>query len=255
VRVLSNLAEFFCLSQHDLTTLSYGKRTPSTERATRRTVFLLEAEKLTEWRPLAPRIRKRGSVPIIYGLSKKGLDLVVSENLSTAATKVFKPNSDTLLPHEYEISVFHRRLKELCEKYSWKLYWQQRDLKCSVNPDACFGITAERGTFWYFLEVEKTKPGGWKNGESKIMRHLGRYYGYFGSDRCEREWANFRKFRVIIVQRNEERRANLLRALAGKYPHRMFWLTTEDLYKKDIGAEIFKTPKDFDSACYSFQTL
>src|SRR6266478_3209584 len=76
IKALRSLAEYFCLCQRDLTALSYGKNTPSTERAMRRTLSLLEAEKLTDWRPLAPRTRKRGSVPIIYGLTQKGVALV-----------------------------------------------------------------------------------------------------------------------------------------------------------------------------------
>jgi len=219
----------------------------------RRTISLLEAEKLTDWRALAPRTRKRGSVPIIYGLTKKGVALVEEEGLSTTATKVFKPNSDTLLPHEYEISVFHLRLKALCEQRGWKLYWQQRDLKCRVNPDALIGITDEkRNTWWYFLEIEKTKPGNFRNGESKIMRNLRKYYAYFNTDQCEKEWGNFRKFRVIVVQRMQDRRANLLRALEAKCQHRMFWLTTERSYREDIGGGIFLTPKDYNTESYSF---
>lgn len=218
----------------------------------RRTISLLEAEKLTDWRALAPRVRKRGSVPIMYGLTHKGVALVEAESLSTAATKIFKPNSDTLLPHEYEISIFHLRLRALCAERGWKLYWQQRDLKCGVNPDALIGITDEKAsTWWYFLEIEKTKPGNFRNGESKIMRNLGKYYSYFNSDQCQKEWGNFKKFRVIVVQRTEERRSNLLGALENKYKHRMFWLTTEPLYRADIGGKIFFTPKDHTEA-YSF---
>ena len=200
-------------------------------------------------------MRKRGNLPSIHGLSLKGVQKVEALGYTTAATKIFKPNSDTLLPHEYEISVFHLRLKALCDEHRWGLYWQQRDLRCGVNPDACFGITTPTGTLWYFLEMEKTKPGGWKNGESKIMRTLGRYYAYFDSNVCETDWANFRKFRVIVIQRNQERRANLLKALALKHAHRMFWLTTEDLYKSDIGGEIFKTPRDFETMSYSFRSV
>jgi hypothetical protein len=241
------------LCQRDLTALSYGKNTPSTERAMRRTVFLLEAEKLTDWRPLAPRTRKRGSVPIIYGLTPKGVALVTEEGLSTKATKVFKPNSDTLLPHEYEITAFHLHLKAFCETRGWKLYWQQRDLKCTVNPDALFGITdAQQNTWWHFLEIEKTKPGNFRNGQSKLMRNAGIYHSYFNTDLCEREWRNFRKFRVVIVQRNDERRTNLLRALEAKIKHRMFWLTTESKYREDIGSKIFLTPKDYQTESYAF---
>jgi hypothetical protein len=32
----------------------------------------------------------------------------------------------------------------------------------------------------------------------------------------------------------------------------MFWLATEESYKKDISVAIFKTPKDHAAASYSF---
>ena len=106
---------------------------------------LLEQEGLTDWRLLTTRVRKRGNLPSVHGLSLKGVQKVEGLGYTTPATKIFKPNSDTLLPHEYEISVFHLHLKALCDERRWELYWQQRDLKCGVNPDACFGITTLSG--------------------------------------------------------------------------------------------------------------
>jgi hypothetical protein len=99
--------------------------------------------------------------------------------------------------------------------------------------------------------VEKTKPGNFRDGESKIIRNLGKYYAYFDTDKCEKEWANFRKFRVIVTLRNDERRRNLLKELEGKYKNRMFWLTPEELFREDIGAAIFQTPRDFATTAYS----
>lgn len=223
----------------------------------RRTISLLEKEGLVEWRGLIPRIRRRGSPPLIYGLTHKGVLKVKDEGLSTPATKIFKPNSDTLLPHEYEITRFHLYVERLCKDHGLPLYWQQRDMKCTINPDALFAITDPRkpegeNTLYYFLEVEKTKPGNFKNGQSKLMRALGKYYCYYGSDQCQKEWKQFTKFRVIIILRNEERRANLLEALGAKYKHRMLWLTTELLYRQDIGGKIFLTPKDYNTKSYSF---
>jgi len=226
----------------------------------RRTISLLEKEGLVAWRGLIPRIRRRGSPPLVYGLTYKGVLKVEDEGLSTPATKVFKPNSDNLLPHEYEISLFHLSIERACKEHGWALYWRQRDMKRTINPDALFAITDPRqpegeNTLYYFLEMEKTKPGNFKNGESKIMRNLANYYAYFNSDQCEKEWVNFRKFRVTIVVRNEERRRNLLRALSARYNHRMFWITTEGLYKQQIWGEIFQTPRDFmDGALYGFSS-
>jgi hypothetical protein len=250
LKVLRAIAEFFCLSARDLAFLLY--RDAENIRTVNRTLNLLGNQGLTDWRLLASPLRKRGTLPSIHGLTLKGSHKVEELGYTTQATKIFKTNSDTLLPHEYEISVFHLRLKELCDERGWELYWQQRDLRCSVNPDACFGITTQSGTFWYFLEMEKTKPGGWRSGESKITRNLTKYFGYFNSDACETEWANFRKFRVVVVQRNPNRRTNLLGALAPKHAHRMFWLTTEELFRENIGGTIFLTPKDYGSDGYAF---
>jgi hypothetical protein len=56
---------------------------------------------------------------------------------------------------------------------------------------------------------------------------------------------------VIVVQRTEERRENLLRQLNKEYNHRMFWLATEAGYKAQIGGKIFLTPKDYQNTGYS----
>jgi hypothetical protein len=88
----------------------------------------------------------------------------------------------------------------------------------------------------------------------KVKCSLGKHYSYYGSDQCQKEWEQFRKFRVIIVLRNEERR-NLLTALGGQYNHRMFWVTTEDLYKQGISGRIFQTPRDFvEGVLYSLNS-
>lgn len=223
---------------------------------------------MTDWRLLPTRIRKRGALPAVYGLTYKGVDKVAELGISTTATKVFKPNSDSLLHHEYEISLFHLALSSLSAKNAWELRWYQAGLKRGVNPDACFALTIpNKGTFWFFLEVEKTKPGAWRNGESKIMRNMGRYQAYYDTDICQKDWINFRKFRVIVLLKNEERRSGkpgarhntgLLARLSEKFskpglkPPKYLWLTTEELYKRDLGRPIFKTPKDYESYSYGF---
>lgn len=221
-----------------------------------RTIGLLEAEGMVDWRKISSRIRKVGNEPSMYGLTAKGVKFADEWGFTYPSTKIFKPNSDILLPHEYEIPQFHLALHFLSEKRGWQLYWQQADLKCGVNPDAMFRITNEKGErFYFFLEIERSKPGAWKDGESSIMKKIANYYAYYDSDKCEKEWADFKKFRVIITLRNDERRANLLKEIASRYKNRMFWLTTEPAYKADISAEIFQTPKDFEQRSYSFLSL
>jgi len=187
-----------------------------------------------------------GMTSFVYGLSDKalrsGLDL---------SGKTFDEHSERTLDHELEISYFHIELKKLCAKQGWELYWQQKDLKCTISPDTYFAITKPKGTFHFFVEVERAKIGNYKNGEPSIMRKLSKYYDYYNSDQCQKEW-NFRLFRTIVIQRTDERRDNLLKAATSQFNHRTFWLTTEPLYKQHVGAEIFKTPKDYEQRSYSF---
>ncbi|HMH13486.1 MAG TPA: hypothetical protein VK578_10295 [Edaphobacter sp.] len=100
--------------------------------------------------------------------------------------KTFDEHSQRTLDHELEISFFHIALKIFCEKNKLKLYWQKSDLKCTVSPDAMFGITDPakpdgKNTLYYFLEMERAKIGHYRDGEPSIMRKLGKYYAYYGT--------------------------------------------------------------------------
>jgi hypothetical protein len=250
-QVLSLLAEYFCLRTNDLVQLVYAKQTEPNQASMRRTLGLLRKEGLLNRLPYLEPDLDRGGITFVYGLSDKGAAWEFPDK-----PKTFDEHSQRTLDHELEISFFHIALNRLCAQRNVKLYWQQRDLKCTINPDAYFAITDPakpdgKNTFHYFLEIERAKLGHFNNGEPQIMTKLGKYYDYYNSPKCEKEWTHFRQFRVIVVQRTEAKRDFLLAKLAEKYKHRMFWLTTEELYKQEIGAEIFKTPRDFISVLYS----
>jgi len=220
----------------------------------RRTLSLLYKQGYLNRLPYIELERTVGAATYVYGLSDKGLGLV--GELRPSAGKTFDDHSQRTLDHELEISFFHIALTKLCAERSFKLYWQQRDLKCAINPDAYFSISDPakpegKNTFHYFLEIERAKIGSWKNGEPQIIRKLAKYYEYYNSDACEKQWGNFRQFRVIVIQRTEEKTDFLLSKLAERYKHRMFWLTAENLYKTDLQNAIFKTPKDFTHGTYS----
>jgi hypothetical protein len=202
----------------------------------------------------------RGGITFAYGLSDKGVEHVVEDlPFFALVAKTFDEHSQRTLDHELEISFFHAALKQFCHANGFELYWQQKGLKKkTVAPDTYFAITDPKlpggaNTLHYFLEIERSKIGNVKNGEPSIIRKLGKYYDYFNSDECEKEWEHFRQFRVIVVQRNDHRRQHLLRALEASYAHRMFWLTSEALYKQDLGARIFLTPRDHETETHSFQ--
>lgn len=160
--------------------------------------------------------------------------------------------------HEIEIVQFHIHLKRWAEKEGLILHWHQPkiDHKKTINPDAYFGIEdpkkpAGHNTLHYFLEIERAKIGNYKNGEPSIIRKLGKYHDFYDTGDCEKEWG-FRRFRVITVVRNADKQYNLCERLTDKYSHRMFWITTEPLFKENIKGEIFKTPKDYSQVAYSF---
>lgn len=246
------LAEYFCLRTNDLVALVYGEQTEIHQASMRRTLSILRRQGLINRLPYLSLDLETGGITYVHGLSDRGLLFGVRHS------KTFDEHSQRTLDHELEISFFHIALKRFCDTNGLHLYWQQRDLKTkTIAPDALFAITDPKkpegkNTLYYFLEIERSKIGNIKNGEPSIIRKLSKYYDYFNSDLCEKEWKSFRQFRVIIVQRTEAKRDFLLSSLKEKYAHRMFWLTTEPLYKQDMSAEIFKTPKDADQRSYSF---
>lgn len=73
--------------------------------------------------------------------------------------------------------------------------------KLSVPPTVSARPENE-STSYYFLEVEKSRQGSYRDGKSGLLRKLERYAEYHGSDRCLKEWGWFDEFRVLIVVKN-----------------------------------------------------
>jgi hypothetical protein len=222
-------------------------------RTARRTLQLLWKEGLLNRLPYVEPGREHGSVSHVYGLSDKGIESYGHDD--ARFIKTFDEHSARTLDHELEISYFHLALKRFCQKHALDFHWQQADLKtATIHPDAYFSIGKEDTWHHFFLEIERSKISNYKDGEPSIIRKLGKYYDLFDTRTCDKDWG-FRQFRVIVVQRTDERRRNLCYALQEKYRHRMFWLTTEARYKEDIGAEAFLTPKDHQEKAYGFLTI
>jgi hypothetical protein len=187
----------------------------------------------------------------VYSLSKEGLQLAREKGISNGQGKHAEDSSrrNESVGHELAITRFHLALDRLPRK----VLWRQTDLRRTVNPDALFEIVATDGqsAHYYFLEIEKSKQGHYRNGESGLMKKLRLYHEYQGSEACKRDWRHFNRFRVIVVVKNEERRQNLLLALAEKLNTRTFWITTEAACQADISEEIFLTPRDYRERAYS----
>jgi hypothetical protein len=224
------------------------------ERSVRRTLSILHRDGFLGRMPHLAYGQERGSVAHVYGLSDKGVAHAFRNGYATPSTKTFDEHSLRTLDHELEITFFHIALQRLSERVGFRYRWRQADLKHTVHPDALFTLIdpmEPQREFHYFLEVERAKFGNYRNGQPQIVRKLAAFYQYFNSADCEKEWG-FRQYRVIVIQRSDARREGLLAALQTKYQHRMFWLTTERAYRENIGAQIFKTPKDGVSRLYSF---
>jgi hypothetical protein len=199
--------------------------------------------------------QEKGGLSHVYGLTDKGIT-IAEIPLDTKFSKPFDEHSQRTLDHELEISFFHIALKRFCATHDLFLYWRQADLKKTIHPDALFAITDPKkpdgkNTNWFFLEIERSKIGNVRDGEPSIIRKLGAYYDYYNSDECEKEWQDFKMFRVVVVQRTHTRRKNLLKVLEEKYKHRMFWLTTEAAHNYHMAGQIFATPKDYSANSYS----
>ena len=259
--VLRTLSEFFCLRARDLAQILHQcEPTESDIRATRRTLQLLQDQGLVHaeehFVPHSAQRRGRwmGTTIYIYGLTDKGA--------REYRGKTFDEHSSRTLDHELEISLFHIAIKRFCERQGLNLYWQQSDLKRGIHPDVLFKLIRDGQQLCFFLEIEKQHskldPMSVRH-KKGILAKLARYAEYFDTDECRKDW-NFSKFRVVIVQKDNARkpaarRQNLLTALSKKLPYRMFWITTDTLYKNDIGADIFLTPKDFEHSTVSFLQL
>lgn len=257
LRLLELFAEFFCLRTNDAAGLLRDRAiTESDARSARRTLSILHREGFLYRAPYLDLGHERGGVAYVYGLSPKGVDYVLRNGCATPATKTLDEHSLRTLDHELEITSFHIALRRLCARCSLRYAWRQKNLKHTVHPDAVFNVAdpvTPGKAFCYFLEVERSKLGNYRKGEPQILRKLRRYYEYFNSTGCEKEWG-FRQYRVVVVQRTDARREGLLKALREKYNHRMFWLTTEAAYRGDIGGAIFRTPKDDAPMAFSFLT-
>lgn len=254
-RVLVSLAEYFCLTTNDLVGLIHGNQSEPNQRSMRRALSILREENLVTRLPYLDLAASRGGRTFAYGLSDRGVKFIKQSFLAPNPPKTFDEHSARTLDHELAISYFHISLKRYAAVGGLELHWRQSDLKRGgVHPDAYFALTNpkesdDRNTHNFFLEIERAKKGF-----DALLEKLGRYYDLYDTEECGKQWS-FKQFRVVLVQSNELRRQNLHAELAGRYNHRMFWLTTQPLTKTDMGGDIFKTPRDPASRIYSFESL
>jgi hypothetical protein len=250
---LALLDEYYLLRVKDFPAILKGIDNENSRRATQNVLAALCEEQYVGRKRFIDDMAEKPTVVYAYYLNDSGAKLLANPRAALA------PESMAILRHEIEITQFHIRLKKFAESRGLTLQWHQPkiDHRRDINPDAYFGIKDPKlpegkNTLHYFLEVERAKVGNYKNGEPSIIRKLAKYYEFYDSPHCEKEWG-FRKFRTIVVVRTADKQYNLCERLADKYPHRMFWITTEPHVAEGIGGEIFKTPKDWTKVGYSLR--
>jgi hypothetical protein len=163
--------------------------------------------------------------------------------------------SPASIEHELAITEFHIALAKRTPT-THRIHWQQTDLKRTVNPDALFAVTdmtrpREQSTFYYFLEVEYSRQGHYRAGESGLLTKLRRYAEYRRTAACRQDWKHFADFRVIVVLRTRERQENLLRALQERLPTKSIWTTTTADVQRDIVGPIFRAPPDSSTSLFN----
>lgn len=223
----------------DLALLIYNNDSRITRRSLNRTLSILEAEGYVYKIKYIEPDREVGAPAWVWGLTDKGVE---KESFDFPNAKAFTEHSARTLDHELEISYFRMALQPIPRT----LYWQQSDLKRSIHPDAYFTLTNPKlpegkNTLHYFLEVEKGKKTF-----DDLLKKLGRYHALYNTDKAKEEWG-MKTFRVIVVQKNDIRRKNLLIELRKHYNHRMFYLATEE------NRLTFLTPKDFETNSYTLE--
>jgi len=240
-KVLHLIAEHKYLSVYDLANLiPVINAKPDNHR--RRFQFVLT--RLWKNRVLNRKINVKdfeiaeGFVPFnwMYWLSDKGAKML------QARTNTEK--SPYSLPHEQDISRAHLAFSKLEGR---ELYWRQDDLKHTIHPDALIGLSnpnlpEDESTTYFFLEIERSKQGHYREGKSGLIMKLLRFQNYRKTTKCVQEWG-FDNFYVLLVLKNEERRQNLLSKLRTILPYRTYMLTTQDLVN-NINGKIWLSPKD-----------
>ena len=208
-----------------------------------------------------------------YRLSELGRR-VVSEG------KYLGEKSPVSASHEQDITAFHLALAQ----FPGKIFWEQTNLRRTVNPDAMFGLSKDgKMGYYFFLEMERSKQAGYEDepGHSNLTAKLEKYEAYRGTEQCKIDWQFFSDFRVIVIVKDNPRKPgaranNLLQKLAGRaqygecgdfrsgwgqtithppLPYRYIWVATDRAFLEDPMGQIFRTPKDYLVTSYSLPDL
>lgn len=176
----------------------------------------------------------------LYWLSEAGLRQAQEAGLDPDGMgKANDEKGHTILEHENEISDFHLTLNRKLGESTW---WKQTDIRfdfsagyhqMSINPDAL--LYCER--FYFFLEIEKSKQGKYKDGESGLLKKLRCYHALFDrvAQSWRQKWPEMEGFYVLVVVANQIRKRNLIASIREKIGSTaLIWVATENEYRNEI---------------------
>jgi hypothetical protein len=252
-QLVDRFVQFRYLSTSHLYSL-YQAGTDVTERGVRRLVHDFWAHGYLHRRVAsAAANRPRPASEFVFWLSKKGVALAEDAGASSQSLPDPRPGIARTLDHELAITEFHLAAERAVEPAGIKLHWEQYGLRRGVNPDAMFAVTdpakpEHESTAYCFLEVERSRLGGYAGGRSVLLRRLKRYAAYQGTEECRADWRWFDEFRVVIVVTSEARRRNLLALLAKELPLPMFWITVDGC---DLSQPAFLSPSDLHNRAHA----
>jgi len=241
--VIDALGDLYCATPRDLARyIRHQEPTDNDLRSTRATI-----KNIYEHDDRATFLTQKhfffNSATSLFGLSSHGAyfakDIMGIDNAREFEIKDAE--------HEHLITRFHIALRELAAKNNWQLEWKQQAVVADrlINPDAIATLTTEKGAFTFCIEPER------QSFTENHLKKAKKYHSVFGKPECKALFGAD-KVRVIFIVLSERKRQTMLEKFAEEYPYRMFWFTTVDAFTEDIGGEIFKTPKDFKEASYSF---
>jgi hypothetical protein len=197
------------------------------------------------------RARRDKLAPFVYFLSEKGSAIAVGHG-SLFEPRWIKSKSSLLIPHDLEITMFHRALeKGLHNEGHFIGQWEQwrgalrQEVETnkgveSLIPDGQFVID-DRAAF--YLEIVKSYESEYENGESNIEHKIFLYNEYWKASR--------EPFHVCFVMPTKPRVAHFLSKIEERFPYRRFWFTDEESYHAKVTGGIWWTPRDFRDTTHS----
>jgi hypothetical protein len=207
--------------------------TPTRQRAVRRMLTLARRAGLVTAEMLfAYRARARRGFPVatfVYYLAPRGARATGTLGSRNA------PRSPFSLAHDVLVTECHLALAaSVAREPHFKLHWIQTKIRQTVNPDALFGLQDTRlppgrSTHWFFLELERSRQGHYREGISSLVRKLRQYDVYRRSASLRQDWPFIGDFRVAVVVQNDVRLRGLI-ATFPEYPRKSWWVCTQTTF-------------------------